>query len=120
MGAPLSGEAAKMRVKAARTSGKGARKIKTLLLPSQSPRGFSARDRLYYFARPTKTTMLRRLQLSCKPLLFSLLACNSKIDFFREVRGKILYAVWNFGLNGWLIDAQGLLTIYKKFLGNSV
>ena len=119
MGALLSGKAAKMRVKAARTRGKAARRMKTLL-PSQSPRGFSARDRLYYFARPTKTTMLRRLQLSCKPLLFSFLACNSKIDHFKEVRGKIMYAVWNFGLNGWLIDAQGLLTFYKKFLGNSV
>ena len=53
--------------------------------------------------------MLRRLQLSCKPHLFSLLACNSKIDCLKEVREKILSVVWNFGLNGWLIDAQGLV-----------
>ena len=31
------------------------------LLPPQSPSGFSALARLYYFARPTKTAMLRRL-----------------------------------------------------------
>ena len=32
-----------------------------LVLPPQSPRGFSALARLYYLARPTKTAMLRRL-----------------------------------------------------------
>ena len=34
------------------------------LLPPQSPRGFSALARLYYLARRTKTTMLRRLVVS--------------------------------------------------------
>ena len=41
-GAPLSDEAAKTR---AGTSGEAARKIKTKLLPPQSPRGFSALSR---------------------------------------------------------------------------
>ena len=31
------------------------------LISPQSPRGFSALARLYYFARQTKTVMLRRL-----------------------------------------------------------
>ena len=44
---------------------------KKSLLPPQSPSGFSALARLYYFARPTKTAMLRsiggqkRLFLQC-------------------------------------------------------
>ena len=33
------------------------------MLPPQSPRGFSALARLYYFARPTETAVLRRLSL---------------------------------------------------------
>ena len=49
------------RAKRARTSGEAARKIKTKLLPLQSPRGFSALARLYHLVRPTKTAMLRRL-----------------------------------------------------------
>ena len=47
--------------RAGRTSGEAVRKIKTKLLPPQSPRGFSALARLYYLARPTKTAMLPRL-----------------------------------------------------------
>ena len=43
-------------------SGVAARKIKTKLLPPQSPRGFSALALLYYLARPTKTVMLRSLK----------------------------------------------------------
>ena len=50
------------RAERARTSGEVARKIKTKLVPPQSPRSFSALAHLYYLARPTKTAMLRRLQ----------------------------------------------------------
>ena len=49
----------------ARTSGEAARKMKTKLLPPQSPLGFSALARLCYLARPTKTAMLRRLESCC-------------------------------------------------------
>ena len=49
----------------ARTSGEAARKMKTKLLPPQSPLGFSAPSRLCYLARPTKTAMLRRLESCC-------------------------------------------------------
>ena len=37
------------------------RSMAILLLPPQSPRGLSALARLYYFVRPTKTAVLRRL-----------------------------------------------------------
>ena len=37
------------------------RSMAVLLLPPQSPRGLSAVPHLYYFARLTKTAMLRRL-----------------------------------------------------------
>ena len=50
--------------RAGRTSGGAARKIKTKLLPPQSPRGFYALARLYYLARLTKTVMLRRLVMA--------------------------------------------------------
>ena len=49
----------------ARTSGEAARKMKTKLLPPQSPLGFSALARLCYLARPTKTAVLRRLESCC-------------------------------------------------------
>ena len=48
--------------RAGRTSSKAARKIKKS--KNQSPRGFSALARLYYLARSTKTTMLRRLLMN--------------------------------------------------------
>ena len=60
-GALLSGEAIKSRAKPSRTSGEASREIKISLLPPQSPRGFSALARLFYFAHPTKTAMLLRL-----------------------------------------------------------
>ena len=61
-GALLSGEAIKSRAKPSRTSGEASREIKiSLLPPPQSPRGFSALARLFYFAHPTKTAMLLRL-----------------------------------------------------------
>ena len=62
-GALLSGEAIKSRAKPSRTSGEASREIKISLLPPppQSPRGFYALARLFYFAHPTKTAMLLRL-----------------------------------------------------------
>ena len=44
------------------------REIRAKLLPPQSPGGFSALALLYYLARPTKTTMLRRLHISRRHL----------------------------------------------------
>ena len=48
---------------------------KISLLPPQSPSGFSALARLYYFARPTKTAMLRCI--GGQKLLF--LQCISRV-----------------------------------------
>ena len=53
-----SGVAAKFGREAARKSC-----FRPKLLPPQSPRGFSALARLHYLARPTKTAMLRRLDV---------------------------------------------------------
>ena len=49
------------------------RSVRKSLLPSQSPRGFSALARHYYFARKTKTAMLRRLTQSHNPAGYSCL-----------------------------------------------
>ena len=46
------------------------------LLPPQSPRGLSALARLYYLARPTKTAMLRRLNICTHGSLN--LRCNKR------------------------------------------
>ena len=53
------------------------RNMAVLLLPPQSPRGLSALARLYYFVRPTKTAMPRRLgECRLRTLLYHF--CHSK------------------------------------------
>ena len=49
------------------------RSVRKSLLQPQSPRGFSAHARHYYFARKTKTAMLRRLTQSHNPAGYSCL-----------------------------------------------
>ena len=53
------------------------RSLAVLLLPPQSPRGLSALARLYYFARPTKTALLRRLG-ECRLRTLSHHFCHSE------------------------------------------
>ena len=53
------------------------RSMAVLLLPPQSPRGLSALARLYYFARPTKTALLRRLG-ECRLRTLSHHFCHSE------------------------------------------
>lgn len=112
-GAILSGEAAKARANERRSR----KKIKAFsLLPSQSPRTFTALAHLYLFARSSKTAMLRRLEsqwwvclrfLCPYPLRYPQFLCcflkksgsvktrtNLKIieDGWKEIKGKIKVA----------------------------
>ena len=66
-----------------------------LLSPRQSLCGFSALARLYYFARPTKTTMLRRLasyeflKLTSTSNLLLKLNCIFYNSSFIELNGNL-------------------------------
>ena len=86
------------------------------LSPGQSLCGFSALARLYYFARPTKTAMLRRLasyeflkltSTSNLPLKLNCIFYNSR---FIELDGNLP------GQNGW----QKLSAYFGLFLTHSL